>query len=99
MEHEVDKRNRINSPTTREKNIAAALRRIACVRLDSMPVEVAARALGLLPRGVEVLRRQGSWSLETAFRVCEALELNVIEHIEFACLDPLAGKEKNDGIG
>lgn len=94
------KRSRIHSPSKREKNIAAALRRIAWARLKSMLVEDAARVLGLLPRGVEVLLWEGSWSLETAFRVCEALELNVIEQIEFACLYPFAGEErKNDGVG
>lgn len=83
----------------REQNVAAALRRLGVAKLKTMSVDAATEALGLLPRGVEVMLWKSEWSLETAFRVCMALELDVVERIEQACVEsPLNTAIGKEGV-
>ena len=77
----------ISTPSSRERRLCAILRTLALGRLNELGENAAARKLGLYPRGVWALVRQEEWGLETAFRVVDALGLDVTSKIENAVIE------------
>lgn len=68
----------------REIELAGRLREIAVEEIESRGTEAAAEALNMAPTGVRALLWRSTWSIETAFRVIEALDLEVVRSWENA---------------
>lgn len=72
----------LQMPTDREQRVAHGLRREALRRIEELGADEAALRLALLPSGVRSLQARTQWSLETAFRVADALGLDTTVAIE-----------------
>ena len=68
---------KLAEPTEREQLHAARIRGTVLDAVDQLQWtdEELANKLGLLPAGARVLKERDAWSLTTAWRVAEALEL------------------------
>lgn len=64
----------------RERAVARQMREIALSEFDVRGDEEVAKILGISPSGVEALRWRGEWPLTLAFRVIDALQLDLVEH-------------------
>lgn len=62
----------------REREMAQELRSLAVQRIKSLGVESAAQALGMAATGVQSLLWHQVWRIETAFRVADALDLDLL---------------------
>lgn len=62
----------------RERHLAQRLRVLAVREIDRVGEESAARALKIAPTGVRSLLWHQDWSIETAFRVADALDLEPV---------------------
>lgn len=69
----------IGEPSSRELELATQLRRTAEDEIMRRGItdDQLAQELGMLPVGVQVLRRRGTWPLAVAIRVAAALELEI----------------------
>lgn len=73
------------SPTPRESRISSTLRRKAVAEIRRRRnLEAVAELLALETSGVEALLWEPKWSLEVAFRVADALGIEVADHMEQA---------------
>lgn len=69
----------LQGPTERELRIAMALRAKAAEKINRVGAQEASTRLGLSPSGVRSLLWKREWSLETAFRVADALGIDTDE--------------------
>ena len=69
----------ITTPSAREQAVARELRRRAIEAIHEMSEKDAAELLSLAPTGVKALLWREQWSIETAFRVVDALNLPELE--------------------
>lgn len=69
-------------PTEREQRIASELRQRALHQITLLGEDAAADCLSLMPSGVRSLKARSQWSLETAFRVADALGLDTTRSLE-----------------
>jgi hypothetical protein len=69
-------------PTGREARVSEALRAAAVGEIEKRRIEDVADCLAMKVSGVKSLLWEPHWSLETAFRVADALDLAVTREIE-----------------
>lgn len=69
----------IHEEQERERQLAEELRVRARSVIQHSSLEDVAEKLGVLPRSVEKLLWTPFWTLTEAFRICELLELPVVE--------------------
>lgn len=69
-------------PTERERRVSAALRAIALAKIESRDPSDVALLLDMKISGLHALVWEQEWSLETAFRVVDALGLEPASVIE-----------------
>lgn len=62
----------------RERHLAERLRVLAVREIETIGVERAAQALEIAPTGVRSLLWHQEWSIETAFRIADALDLEPV---------------------
>lgn len=73
---------RLDVECTSEKHMARALRQAAVEVIERRGTEEAAKVLDLAPIGVKTLLWTETWSVTTALRVAEILELNPVSVIQ-----------------
>lgn len=82
--------SKISEPSQRELDLAYSLMTAAKKRAIEEANKWLAKKLGLLPTGVEALLGRERWSVDTALRVAEALDMNVTYNV---ILPPEEGDE------
>jgi hypothetical protein len=75
---------KVLAPSEREDRIANALRKKAISVASSIDIEEVSTRLNAPSMGVQSLLERRYWDLQTAFRVAEALELDVVSAMEEA---------------